>query len=194
MPKTLSNKLEDIIHVCRGRKEIHVGEFLAQLGTSGPAILTMLFSIPFLFFAWIPGLMMAFGVVIFLSGIRVALNKPIWVHKVLRRRKLSGDKMAHRLVRWVKCLKRFEKTIHPRGTIYQQSPFLQTFNGFILSLCGLFLFLPLSPTSNFLPALGVFLLSIGILEEDLWVIIAAYAVLIIKLFLLFIPIILQSAA
>ncbi|MGH2639380.1 MAG: exopolysaccharide biosynthesis protein, partial [Rhabdochlamydiaceae bacterium] len=122
MPKALSNKVEDIIHFCRGRKEMTIAEFLDQLGTSGPVILTMIFSIPFLFLAWIPGLMMAFGVIIFISGIRVALNKPIWVHKILRRRKISGDKMAHRLVKWVKFFKKLEKTIHPRGTIYQQSP------------------------------------------------------------------------
>lgn len=190
MPRALSHKLEEIIHFCRGRREMTVADFLDHLGTSGPAVLTMIFSIPFLFFAWIPVVMMVFGLIIFISGIRVALNKPIWVPRMLRRRKISGDKMAHRLVKWVKFLKRIERTIHPRGTIYQQSPFLQTFNGFILSLCGLFLFLPLSPLSNFLPALGVFLLSIGVLEEDLWVMIAAYTVLLIKVLYLFIPIVL----
>lgn len=189
MPKALSNKIEDLIHFCRGRQEMTVAEFLDHLGTSGPAVFTLLFSIPFLFFAFIPGVMMAFGVIIFISGIRIALNKPIWLPKALRKRKISGDKMAHRLVKWIKSLKKVEKTIHPRGTVYQQSPFLQTFNGFIVSLCGLFLFLPLAPHANFLPALGVFLLSIGILEEDLWVMIAAYAVLIIKVLILFIPIV-----
>jgi hypothetical protein len=189
MPKALSNKIEEIIHFCRGRKELTVAEFLDQLGTKGPAILTLVFSIPFLFFASIPGLMMAFGVIIFLSGMRVAFGKPIWVHSHLRRKKISADKMAHRLVKWVKFLKKIEKTVHPRGTVFQQSPFLQTFNGFILSLCGFFLILHLPPLTLFLPALGVFLLSIGVLEEDLWVMIAAYAVLFLKALLLFIPLV-----
>lgn len=188
MPKALSNKLEDLVHFCRGRKEMTVGEFLSHLGTSGPAILTLIFSIPFVCFIWIPGLMIAFGVIVLLAGIRVALNKPIWVHTILRRRKISGNKMAHRLVKGVKFLKKIEKTIHPRGTIYQQSPFLQTFNGFLLSLCGLFLLLPLSSAAHFFPALGALLLSIGVLEEDLWMMIAAYIILIIKVLMLFLPI------
>jgi hypothetical protein len=185
MSKALSNKLEDAIHFCRGRKELIFWDFLEVLGPAGSAILTLIFSIPFLFLAWIPGLNMVFAAIIFISGIRIALNKPIWVPRIIKRRKISGDKMAHRLVKWVKFFKKVEKTIHPRGTIYQQSPFLQTFNGFVLSLCGFFLFLPLTPFSNFLPALAVFLLSVGILEEDLWVMIAAYAVLIIRVILLF---------
>ncbi len=194
MPKALSNKLEEIIHFCRGRKEMTVAEFLDQLGTKGPAILTLVFSTPFLFLAFIPGLMAAFGVIILISGMRVAFGKPIWVHKILRRKQLSADKMAHRLVKWVKFCKKIEKTIHPRGTVYQQSPFLQTFNGFILSLCGFFLILHLPPLTLFLPALGVFLLSIGILEEDLWVMIAAYVVLFIKALLVFIPLIMTHPA
>lgn len=185
MARSLSQKVEDTIHFCRGRKEMTVAEFLGQLGTGGPAILALIFSIPFLCLAWIPGLNMVFAAIIFIAGIRVALNKPIWLPGPLRRRKISGDKMAHRLVKWVKFFKKFEKTIHPRGTIYQQSPFVQTFNGFVLSLCGFFLFLPLSPMSNFLPALAVFLLAIAILEEDLWVMIVAYAMLIIKILFLF---------
>jgi hypothetical protein len=186
MARSLSQKLEDTIHFCRGRKEMTVAEFLVQLAAGGPAVLALIFSIPFLCLAWIPGLNMVFAVIIFASGIRVALNKPIWLPGPIRHRKISGDKMAHRLVKWVKLFKKIEKTVHPRGTIYQQSPFVQTFNGFILSLCGFFLFLPLAPISNFLPALAVFLLTIAILEEDLWVMIAAYAMLIIKILFLFI--------
>lgn len=188
MPRPLSHKLDDILHFCRGRKEMTVGDFLDHQGPSGPAVLTMIFSIPFLFFAWVPVLMRIFGFIILISGIRIAMNKPIWVPKKVRRCHISGNKVAHRLVFWIKLLKKVEKVIHPRGTIYQQSPFLQTFNGFIVSLCGLFLFLPFSSLSNFLPALGVFILSVGILEEDLWVMIAAYVVLIVRVLALFAPI------
>ncbi len=190
MARHFSNKLEEIIHFCRGRRELTIAEYLVQLGTSGPAIFSLLFSIPFLFLAWIPIVMTVFGIIIFLAGARLALNKPIWFPAVLRNKKISGDKMALRLVKWVKLFKKVEKIVHPRGTIYQKSPFLQAFNGFIVTICGLFLFLPLHPVTIFLPALGVFLLSLAILEEDLFLMIGAYLVLVIKLLLLFLPVVL----
>ncbi len=187
MPRTLSQKVEDTIHFCRGRREMTLGDFLDGAGPTASGFLTFLFSIPFVLCAWIPIANSVFGFIILVSGLRIALNKPIWVPKFLRRKHISGDKMAHRLVKMVRCLRRFEKIVHPRGTIYQQSPFLQSFNGFILSLCGFFLFLPLHPMTNFLPGVAVLLLSIGILEEDLWVMIAAYAILIIRIIFLFLP-------
>ncbi len=162
-------------------------DFLDLLGPVGSAGLTLFFSIPFLFFAWIPGLNTVLAALIFIAGIRIALNKPIWLPKTIGHRKISGDKVAHHLVKWVKFFKKIEKTIHPRGTLYEHSPFLQTFNGFVLSLCGFFLFLTLSPMANFLQGLVVFLLSIAILEEDLFLMLGAYIVLIFKIVLLFLP-------
>ncbi len=187
MSRTLSHKIEDAIHFCRGRKEMEFHEFLVVMGPAGSALLTLICSIPFVICAWIPILNQVLGAVILISGLRIALNKPIYVPGFLKRRKISGEKMAHRLVKCIKCLKRFERIVHPRGSVYQQSPFLQTFNGFLLSLCGFFLFLPLTPFYNFLPGLAVFLLSVAILEEDLWVMALGYIALIIKIILLFLP-------
>ena len=187
MARTLSHKFEDTIHFCRGRKEMTVQEFLYFIGPYGSAVLTFIFSIPFVLWAFIPILNTVLGFIIVISGLRIALNKPIWVPKFLRKKKMSGDKWAHFLVKFVKPLKKFEKIIHPRGTIYQQSPFLQTFNGFILSLCGFFLFLPLHPMVNFLPGITVLMLSIGILEEDLWIMVLSYLILIARIIFLFLP-------
>jgi hypothetical protein len=189
MLRSLSHKIDDLSHFCKGRRAIPLSELFNHLGPVGPAFFSLIFSIPFLFFAKIPVVMMILGLIIFISGLRIALHKPIWMPQFIRKHKISGDRLSHKLPKWAAFFKKIEKVIHPRGTIYQKSPFLQAFNGFILSLCGLFLFLPLSPISTFLPALGVFLLSLGIIEEDIRMMIFAYVVLLLKLLLLFIPLI-----
>ena len=109
MSRTLSHKIEDAIHFCRGRKEMDFHEFLVVMGPAGSALLTLICSIPFVICAWIPILNPVLGAVILISGLRIALNKPIYVPGFLKRRKISGEKMAHRLVKCIKCLKRFRK-------------------------------------------------------------------------------------
>ena len=190
MSQALSHKLDAFCHFCKGRKEMTFGELLSHLSTGGPAVCCLLFSIPFLFFAWVPIVMRALGLLILLAGVRIALHKPLWIPKKFSHHRVSGDKVAHKLVFWIKLVQKIEKTIHPRGTAYQHNPFLQTFNGFIVSLAGLFLLLPFSPVAGFLPALTVFLLSLGILEEDLWMMIISYLVVMIKMVILFLPLIL----
>lgn len=187
MSKTLSHKIEELIQFCRGRKEVTLKELLAEMGSSGPAFLTLIFSVPFVLFVAIPGLSMIFGLIILITGFRLALHYSFWIPSFLRKKQISGNRMAHLMVKMVRFLKKVEKYVKPRGTIYQQGPFLLAFNGYILALSGFFLFLPLPPGMNFLPGLAVFLLSLGILEEDLAMMMGSYIAFFLNLCVLIIP-------
>jgi hypothetical protein len=123
------------------------------------------------------------GLLIMFQGLRIALHKKIWLPKSLKRKILSGDRLARHFSKTVKFFKKLEKYIHPRGTIYQQHPLLVTFNGWVMMLGGLFLILPYG--LHFIAGLGVFLLSLGLLEEDILWMITAYAVILIHAVIFF---------
>lgn len=79
--------------------------------------------------------------------------------------------------------------MRPRNALLVTNPIVQRINGFIIFICGLLLMLPLPPGTNFTPGLTVFLLSIGILEEDgLFVLLGYFAFLINLAFFILLPI------
>jgi len=184
----LSQKLEDLAHLVEGRKAISLKEVADLLGPGSEAMITLIFSLPFLFFLPLPGLSMVFGAAILLNGYRIARKKPLWLPKKMGAKTISGDVLAGHLRRPIPLFRKVEKLIRPRGIIYQQHPAYQAVNGWFLAVAGFFLLLPLPPGTNFLPGLAAFFLSLGILEEDIicvWI--GYFAVLVNALILILVP-------
>lgn len=167
MTLKLSQRLEELAHAFEGRKEMTLKEAVEAAGSESQALITLLFSLPFVFCLPLPGLSMVFGAAILLNGVRIARKKAIWLPKKMGLKKVSGDSFAKQLRRPIGLLKKTERWIHPRGTIFQRHPAVQIVNGWFLAAAGFFLLLPLPPGTNFLPGLAVFFLSLGILEEDI---------------------------
>lgn len=162
-------------------------DLLKKAGTIGPVLLTLVLSVPFVFFIAIPGLSMIFGLVILIVGSRLALHRPFWIPAFLERKEISGDRIIHCMVKIIRFLKKIEKYVKPRGRFHNERLLLSTFNGCILALSGFFLLLPLPPGTNFLPGLTVLLLSLGILEGDIGLIIGSYTAFFLNGCLLTIP-------
>lgn len=173
MARTLSQKIADIAHQCEGRRELTLKELVAIIGPTGQSLVTLVYSFPLVLGMNIPVLSYLLGALIIIQGFRVSFQKHIWLPKKLKVKKIDGDRLAKPLYKSVKLFRKIEKYVHPRGTIYQNNPLLPAFNGWVLILAGLLLFLKGNP---FLAGLGVFLISMGILEEDiLWMSLAYVA-------------------
>jgi hypothetical protein len=122
----------------------------------------------------IPGFWIIVSLLIMWQGARTALHKKFWLPKKLKEKQVSGDHFAHYISYIIRFLKKLEKIAHPRGTIYQHHPLLLTFNGCMMALGGCFLLLPMG--TDLVAGLGVILLAVGMLEEDILWMICAYGV------------------
>jgi hypothetical protein len=152
-----------------------VGELVAMFGPRGHAFLTLFLVLPFLQPIPIPVVSTLFGLVMAMAGYFMMLDRAPWVPA--RFAKVHVEK--HFLLRIVGALEtlstKLERIAKPRGVrVFARHEF-RVLNGFLLLLNGLLLSLPLPiPFSNFLPALVLFLIALGSLEEDLAVICAGY--------------------
>lgn len=167
MARTLSQKVVELAHQCRGRRQMTIQEIFHLMDRSEESLIVWLLYLPFILCYQVPGFWVLVSLLIIWMGIRSALHKKFWLPKFLRHKKVSGDHFAHYISYTVRFLQKLEKIAHPRGTIYQHHPLLITFNGWLMAMGGIFLLFPIG--TEIIPSIGLFLLSIGILEEDiLW--------------------------
>ncbi len=174
MARTLSQKFEELAHQCKGRRHMTIQEIFDLMDPPEESLIAWILYLPFILCFEIPGFWIVASLLIIWQGIRTALHKKFWIPKKLKKRQISGDLAAHYLSYVVKFLKKLEKIAHPRGTIYQHHPLLLTFNGCMMALGGCFLLFPIGIT--LVPGLGVFLLSLGMLEEDILWMVCAYGI------------------
>lgn len=112
-----------------------------------------------------PGLSVPFGILLLGLAIQLILKRETpWFPKwVLRKEVKSGeDGKLIRMIRWLVRL--FEKFLKPRQKSVFSPPALRAFIGPVLMACSLGM-MTVGPTS-WLPAVGAFLLGLGMMEED----------------------------
>ena len=74
-------------------------------------------------------------------------------------------------------LKKTKRLIHPRLNWMCRSPVMEVVNGLVVFILGLLLALPLPiPFSNLLAAWAIFLIALGIAEDDGLVVVFGYIV------------------
>jgi len=165
MGSRLSEEFHRLSEFCMG-KEITLKELVSHVGSRSQALLSMVLAVPFFIPIPLPGISTIFGAIIMISGFRIAFNKKPWLPSFIARRRISGNLMAKGFMKASKFTKRIEKWISPRAKFLHRHPRIQMVNGLCVMLCGFILAIPLPPLTNFLPAITVFLISLGILEED----------------------------
>jgi len=163
------------------KKDMNIKEFIAYLGPRATALLSFVFSIPFLIFIPLPGLSMVFGIIVIFCGISIALNRPLWIPAFVNRHKFSGAILSKSLYTGEKILKVCEKWIRPRGEFIARNTWIQRINGLMIFLSGLCLTLPLPPGTNFTPGFAVFVLSVAILEEDAVFLLVGYTAFLVNI-------------
>ena len=167
MARKLSQKIDDLAHNCRGRQKMTIQEIFDLMDMAVKTFIAWIVYLPLILFYQIPGFWIIVSLLIIWQGIRTIQHKRIWIPKKLVKMHVKGDDVARLISYTIPLLKKLEKIAHPRGTIYQHHPMLLSFNGCMMALGGCFLLFPVG--TSLVPALGVLLLAIGMIEEDiLW--------------------------
>lgn len=171
--------LEEIEAECRDG-EITLGDLTNILVVRGHLLVTLILGLPFLLPIPLPGLSILLGVVIALAGGAFALQRPIWIPAKWRKKRLPPGIVAKVLQKARKLFGFIERYVQNRGEAYLRGKFLRMLSGSLIVVCGLLLALPLPPGTNFPPALGIILLSLGTLEDDLVVVSLGYLAVLIN--------------
>ncbi len=151
---------------------VTLGEIAERLRGKGLVFLALVAVLPFLQPIPLPGISTLLGMVIALQGVALmTTNRPLLTRN-LRDRELPLEKLdsfirgAQRVFRWVGWM------VAPRGASLVHHRAVHALAGAGMVFLSLVLALPLPiPASNFVPALGIFFLCLGLLEDDLLLII-----------------------
>ncbi len=148
-------------------KEVTLGEISDRLKSKGLIFLSLIAVLPFLQPIPLPGISTLLGLVIALQGIGLILfNKPLLTQK-MRTQKISPHmvekfiKVSQKIYPWLSWM------VTGTGKELTHLKIVRIISGVTLLGLALFLSLPLPVIgSNFLPAIGIFCICIGLLEED----------------------------
>jgi hypothetical protein len=163
----LSEELGRLAQFSQGR-DVNLDELIHSVSHRSHALLTLFFGIPFLLPIPVPGLSMIFGVIIAIAGFRMMFGWGPWIPRKMGTYKVPGDTVAKIFFAGERFLCRIEWLIKPRGRWVQGSIFVRASVAFMISFAGILLALPLPPGTNFPPATAIVILSIGVLEMDLF--------------------------
>ena len=107
----------------------------------------------------------------------IAGRDRIWLPQVWRARELAGDKQQRFLTALMKLIRRLERVARPRARfVFDHRLSNAIFGAIVLGLTAAAFFAPPFTGLDTLPALGVVLLSLGVLMEDFLVVVAALVV------------------
>lgn len=161
----LSAEFERLSSLCHGG--VTFRKLLGDMTPRDQALLTLVLSAAFLHPIPMLGTTMPLGVVILLTGARMALGKGPWIPRRWVDHPLPA-KLFHAVFHgFAAVMRRVEKVVRPRGRFLAAHPWMRRANGAGLALVGLLVLMPYPPPTNFPPALAGFALSVGILEDDI---------------------------
>lgn len=147
---------------------VTVRGLMELIGEQGLLIVCVFLSIPFLFPVSIPGTSTIFGMLIGLIGFGVMANRLPWLPARLLDHPLQARHVLPVLTKGGEWARRFERLIRPRWLVLTHGPTVNRLNGLMLivAAASLLLPLPMIPFSNTIPALGIALLALGMVERD----------------------------
>lgn len=180
--KTLEESLKYVLEESKGGP-LSLQEILNVLSGKGTDVLLIFLSLPFCQPIQIPGMSIPFGIIIALIGLRMSVRHGIFLPKTLLNKPISQKVINTIVTKSLWLLGKIKRFIHPRMIWICQHPLMRVPNGLIIFLMGLFMALPIPvPLSNIPAAWSVFLLALGLLEDDGLLVIIGYALAALVLF------------
>ncbi|MFT0851695.1 exopolysaccharide biosynthesis protein [Achromobacter sp. F4_2707] len=163
---SLSDTLTRTINSIQG-ETVTLRELVAAIGEQGMLLLCALAALPFLIPVSIPGVSTVFGAAIVLLAVAITLNRSPWLPDRILDRELDAAKLLPALRKGVKLVSRIDAWVRPRALSLTAGR-MAVVNGCVLVFGGLLLMAPfgLIPFSNTAPAIGILLLSIGMIQRD----------------------------
>lgn len=175
-PSRLSDDLLGILAGCR-ENTVPLIHILRSIRGRGFLLFMIFLALPFLIPVPLPGLSTPLGFLFMFFGLRIAFGKrPLWTRWLLRRR-IAFATLKELIERSVRGVRFVEKLLRPRMHFLQHWRLFRLVNGLTIFSGGLALCLPIPiPATNFIPALGIVLLCMGMMEADGYFILAGYLV------------------
>ncbi len=162
----LSQLLATIIDDIRG-ETITLRELLERCGREGMLMVCAIACLPFLIPVSIPGVSTVFGAAIVLLAVALFLNRLPWLPQRILNKPLPAAKLRPVLLKGVGLVGKLDRWLQPRWSGLTTTP-MQRVNSAVLVFGGLLLMAPLGliPFSNTVPAVGILLLTVGMMQRD----------------------------
>ncbi|MGN1056839.1 MAG: exopolysaccharide biosynthesis protein [Comamonas sp.] len=162
----LSQLLTSVIDDIRG-DTITLRSLLERCGREGMLMVCAIACLPFLIPVSIPGVSTVFGAAIVLLAVALFLNRLPWLPQRILDKDMDANKLRPVLLKGVGIVSKLDRWLQPRWHGLTTSP-MQRFNSAVLVFGGLLLMAPLGliPFSNTVPAVGILLLTVGMMQRD----------------------------
>ena len=162
----LSHLLTSIINDIHG-DTITLRKLLERCGREGMLLVCAIACRPFLIPVSIPGVATVFGAAIVLLSTALFLDRLPWLPQRILDKDLDANKLKPVLHKGVGMVGKLDRWLQPRWSGLTTSP-MQRVNSAVLVFGGLLLMAPLGliPFSNTVPAVGILLLTVGMMQRD----------------------------
>jgi hypothetical protein len=172
---TFKDELNALLEKSQNSPMPTIQDILATLSGKGRSLILIFLSLPFCQPLTIPGLSTPFGIVIAFLGLRMAFGKQILLPKRIASKEIASTTIQNIVEKSLHVMNKIRRFIHPRLRWICEYPFMDMIHGLLIVLLGLLLALPLPiPFSNLVTAWSIFLVSLGLLENDGVIVLVGY--------------------
>ena len=163
---TVEKASEVLLSALRDGEEttISIGGLTRAIGDRAFGLILLLFALPNCVPAP-PGLGSIMGLPLALFGVQLALGRRLpWLPGILARRRFQRETLLALVERGLPYIQRIERVCQPRMT-FMTGPRGERIFGIVITILASAILIPL-PLTNFVPALGIGIIALGLLEED----------------------------
>ena len=162
----LSHMLTGLIDEIHG-DTITLRELLERSGRQGMLLICALSTLPFLIPVSIPGVSTVFGAAIVLLASALLLNRLPWLPQRILNKPLDAHKLVPVLRKGAGMVSKIDRWVKERW-LHLTSATMLRINSAAVVFGGVLLMAPLGPIpfSNTAPAVGILLLTIGLLQRE----------------------------
>jgi hypothetical protein len=161
----LSQEIKSIFSV--KDETVTLGSILNRVNQKSFGVLLVILALPSALPLPAPGFAIPFGIGLIFLALDIIKNKPFpTLPKKLVEKEIKTKEDSKLISSMTRFMAFFEKFLKPRfPAIYNSSIFKRSV-GLIILICAVSMCIPI-PLTNTIPAFGVFLIGLGMLEEDL---------------------------
>lgn len=175
--RTLEEEMLILLEKTKSHDSVKILDIFQILSGKGRPLILLFLSFPFCQPIQIPGFSTPFGLMIAFIGFRLIFGKGIWLPEKFLLHTISTELLHKITLKALKLMRKIKPWIYPRLNFMCHSFLMEKFNGFLILVSGLFLALPLPiPLSNIVAAWSIFLVALGILEDDGLLVLSGYVV------------------
>jgi len=165
LDRHLSDDLQRLMDEQDPEEPLTFGELVERIGDRGFGFSLLLLALPSALPVPAPGYSTPFGLaIVALAAQMLGGRKTPWLPGFITRRTLGGAFARRALKTAIGFLKRVEHLIRPRWALLHSRAAL-VFVGLLVGLMGALMIIPL-PGTNTAPAMAIFLVGVGLIEED----------------------------